>query len=155
MQNGCDYPCDTTGGGFVRASDRDVIDVSTTATGIGWGGQRHVLPRWVPSHKYYTLSTIASLVFSPQFSGYDAYMDNAFPADELMPLSCQGRFRGVQPDRGDLDDALGKWGVLNFCDIWLFSAFDFPSGYLKKFKELGYQTTRVKCPCCSFWLCMN
>ena len=43
-----------------------------------------------------------------QFSGYDAYMDNAFPADELMPLSCQGRFRGVQPDRGDLDDALGK-----------------------------------------------
>ena len=58
--------------------------------------------------KYYTLSTIASLGFSPQFPGYDAYMDNAFPADELMPLSCQGRFRGVQPDRGDLDDALGK-----------------------------------------------
>ena len=38
-------------------------------------------------------------------------MDNAFPADELMPLSCQGRYRGVQPDRGDLDDALGNFSL--------------------------------------------
>ena len=45
------------------------------------------------------------------FVGYDAYMDNAFPADELMPLSCQGRYRGVQPDRGDLDDALGNFSL--------------------------------------------
>lgn len=34
--------------------------------------------------------------------------DNAYPADELMPLSCQGRYRGVQPSRGDIDDTLGK-----------------------------------------------
>ena len=42
------------------------------------------------------------------YHAYDAYMDNAFPADELMPLSCSGRFRGVQHNRGDIDDALGK-----------------------------------------------
>lgn len=32
----------------------------------------------------------------------------AYPADELMPLSCKGRVRGVDPSRGDVDDALGK-----------------------------------------------
>lgn len=42
------------------------------------------------------------------YHAYHAYMENAFPADELMPLSCRGRFRGVEPDRGDIDDALGK-----------------------------------------------
>lgn len=36
-------------------------------------------------------------------------MNNAYPADELMPLSCQGRFRGVTPSRGDMDDVLGKY----------------------------------------------
>lgn len=40
--------------------------------------------------------------------GYDAYMNHAYPADELMPLSCKGRYRGVDPSRGDIDDALGK-----------------------------------------------
>lgn len=39
---------------------------------------------------------------------YRSYMDNAYPADELMPLSCQGRYRGVTPSRGDMDDILGK-----------------------------------------------
>ncbi len=34
--------------------------------------------------------------------------DNAYPADELMPLSCRGRHRGTQPSRGDVDDILGK-----------------------------------------------
>lgn len=32
----------------------------------------------------------------------------AFPADELMPLSCKGRYRGTEPSRGDVDDSLGK-----------------------------------------------
>lgn len=40
---------------------------------------------------------------------YRSYMDNAYPADELMPLSCKGRFRGVTPSRGDMDDILGKY----------------------------------------------
>ncbi len=42
------------------------------------------------------------------YHAYNAYMENAFPADELMPLSCRGRYRGVELNRGDIDDALGK-----------------------------------------------
>lgn len=34
--------------------------------------------------------------------------ENAYPADELMPLSCTGRWRGSEPSRGDIDDSLGK-----------------------------------------------
>ena len=40
---------------------------------------------------------------------YDSYMKYAFPADELMPLSCRGRFRGSEPSRGNDDDALGNF----------------------------------------------
>ena len=36
-------------------------------------------------------------------------MQNAYPADELMPLSCAGRTRGKTPSRGDVDDALGNF----------------------------------------------
>ena len=43
--------------------------------------------------------------------GFDGYMRNAFPADELMPLSCRGRFRDVEANRGDLDDALGNFSL--------------------------------------------
>uniref|UniRef100_A0A3Q3KIL5 alpha-1,2-Mannosidase n=1 Tax=Mastacembelus armatus TaxID=205130 RepID=A0A3Q3KIL5_9TELE len=39
---------------------------------------------------------------------YQNYMDHAYPADELMPLTCRGRVRGLEPSRGDIDDALGK-----------------------------------------------
>eukprot|EP00095_Tigriopus_kingsejongensis_P009960 maker-scaffold17_size721972-snap-gene-1.25 protein:Tk09960 transcript:maker-scaffold17_size721972-snap-gene-1.25-mRNA-1 annotation:"er degradation-enhancing alpha-mannosidase-like 3" len=45
------------------------------------------------------------------YHAYNAYLENAFPADELMPLSCRGRFRGVEPDRGDIDDALGNFSL--------------------------------------------
>ncbi|KAJ8390362.1 hypothetical protein AAFF_G00107560 [Aldrovandia affinis] len=41
---------------------------------------------------------------------YQNYMDHAYPADELMPLTCRGRVRGLEPSRGDVDDALGKDG---------------------------------------------
>ncbi|KAK6195946.1 hypothetical protein SNE40_001268 [Patella caerulea] len=40
---------------------------------------------------------------------YKSYMNYAFPADELMPLSCKGRFRGTHPNRGDVDDSLGNF----------------------------------------------
>ncbi|CAI2356432.1 unnamed protein product [Caenorhabditis sp. 36 PRJEB53466] len=43
--------------------------------------------------------------------GYNSYMNYAFPADELMPLSCKGRVRGVTPSRGDVDDVLGNFSV--------------------------------------------
>ncbi|XP_054567530.1 ER degradation-enhancing alpha-mannosidase-like protein 3 [Eptesicus fuscus] len=42
---------------------------------------------------------------------YGNYMDHAYPADELMPLTCRGRIRGEEPSRGDVDDALGKFSL--------------------------------------------
>ncbi|XP_050782304.1 ER degradation-enhancing alpha-mannosidase-like protein 3 isoform X2 [Gopherus flavomarginatus] len=42
---------------------------------------------------------------------YGSYMKHAYPADELMPLSCRGRVRGMEPSRGDVDDALGKFSL--------------------------------------------
>ncbi|XP_046605659.1 ER degradation-enhancing alpha-mannosidase-like protein 3 [Neodiprion virginianus] len=45
------------------------------------------------------------------YHGYNAYMDNAYPADELMPLSCKGRYRGSEPDRGDIDTTLGNFSL--------------------------------------------
>ncbi|VDP09848.1 unnamed protein product [Soboliphyme baturini] len=42
---------------------------------------------------------------------YSSYMNHAYPADELMPLSCKGRYRGVAPSRGDVDDALGNFSL--------------------------------------------
>lgn len=43
------------------------------------------------------------------YHAYRSYMNHAYPADELMPLSCTGRYRGITPSRGDMDDVLGKW----------------------------------------------
>jgi hypothetical protein len=40
-----------------------------------------------------------------------AAQTNAYPADELMPLSCKGRVRGVDESRGDIDDALGNFSL--------------------------------------------
>ncbi|XP_075228835.1 ER degradation enhancer, mannosidase alpha-like 2 isoform X2 [Lycorma delicatula] len=45
------------------------------------------------------------------YHAYRAYMENAFPADELMPLSCSGRWRGSHPSRGDIDDTLGNFSL--------------------------------------------
>ncbi|KAK2898440.1 hypothetical protein Q8A67_009858 [Cirrhinus molitorella] len=42
---------------------------------------------------------------------YQNYMDHAYPADELMPLTCRGRVRGLEPSRGDIDDALGRFSL--------------------------------------------
>ncbi|XP_077478409.1 ER degradation-enhancing alpha-mannosidase-like protein 3 [Stigmatopora argus] len=42
---------------------------------------------------------------------YGSYMKYAYPADELMPLSCRGRVRGKEPNRGDIDDSLGKFSL--------------------------------------------
>ncbi|KAF4800788.1 ER degradation-enhancing alpha-mannosidase-like protein 3 [Turdus rufiventris] len=38
-------------------------------------------------------------------------VEHAYPADELMPLTCRGRVRGQEPSRGDVDDALGKFSL--------------------------------------------
>lgn len=42
---------------------------------------------------------------------YDSYVKYAYPADELMPLSCRPRYRGVEANRGDVDDALGNFSL--------------------------------------------
>jgi len=43
--------------------------------------------------------------------GFGSYMKYAYPADELMPLSCKGRYRGSEQSRGDIDDALGNFSL--------------------------------------------
>ncbi|KAL5281282.1 EDEM3 family protein [Megaselia abdita] len=45
------------------------------------------------------------------YHAYNSYMENAYPADELMPLSCAGRYRGITPSRGDMDDVLGNFSM--------------------------------------------
>lgn len=45
------------------------------------------------------------------YHSYNAYMSHAYPADELMPLSCRGRYRDTEPSRGDIDDALGNFSL--------------------------------------------
>lgn len=40
------------------------------------------------------------------YHAYENYMENAFPLDELKPLSCTGRGR---EGRGSLDDILGGY----------------------------------------------
>ncbi|EGD74243.1 hypothetical protein PTSG_06253 [Salpingoeca rosetta] len=56
-------------------------------------------------------SALAAQVQEMFQHGYDSYMEHAFPADELMPLSCRGRIRGITPTRGDIDDALGRFSL--------------------------------------------
>uniref|UniRef100_A0A6A7G4Y3 alpha-1,2-Mannosidase n=1 Tax=Hirondellea gigas TaxID=1518452 RepID=A0A6A7G4Y3_9CRUS len=45
------------------------------------------------------------------YHAYDAYMANAYPADELLPLSCAGRYRDPRASRGDIDDVLGNFSL--------------------------------------------
>ncbi|GIZ05091.1 hypothetical protein CEXT_573722 [Caerostris extrusa] len=45
------------------------------------------------------------------YHAYQSYMVHAYPADELMPLSCKGRYRDIEPNRGDVDDALGNFSL--------------------------------------------
>uniref|UniRef100_A0A2K6KNK0 alpha-1,2-Mannosidase n=1 Tax=Rhinopithecus bieti TaxID=61621 RepID=A0A2K6KNK0_RHIBE len=66
---------------------------------------------------------------------YGNYMEHAYPADELMPLTCRGRVRGQEPSRGDVDDALGKFSLtlidsLDTLVIWMMFHFCDPRGLL-------------------------
>ena len=44
------------------------------------------------------------------YYSFNNYMQHAYPADELMPLSCQGR-KWETRDRGTLDDSLGGYAL--------------------------------------------
>lgn len=57
------------------------------------------------------LCSLKDVHFSPTFLSDSlrlSLQEHAYPADELMPLTCRGRVRGQEPSRGDVDDALGK-----------------------------------------------
>ncbi|XP_061119128.1 ER degradation-enhancing alpha-mannosidase-like protein 3 isoform X2 [Conger conger] len=56
-------------------------------------------------------TTIRGQVLEMFEHAYGSYMKYAYPADELMPLSCRGRVRGQEPNRGDIDDSLGKFSL--------------------------------------------
>jgi len=59
----------------------------------------------------YSVLNIAAIILQSVLTCYMYVMyvqHHAYPADELMPLSCKGRYRGSEPSRGDIDDALGK-----------------------------------------------
>eukprot|EP00108_Taenia_solium_P011562 TsM_000301700 transcript=TsM_000301700 gene=TsM_000301700 len=45
------------------------------------------------------------------FHAYNNYMKFAYPADELMPLTCKGRYRDRESPRGTVDEALGNFSL--------------------------------------------
>lgn len=45
------------------------------------------------------------------YHAYNNYLEHAYPADELMPLSCKGRWRTKEHNRGDMDDVLGNYSL--------------------------------------------
>nr|XP_020726225.1 ER degradation-enhancing alpha-mannosidase-like protein 3 isoform X3 [Odocoileus virginianus texanus] len=60
------------------------------------------------------LCSLKDVHFPPTFLSDSlrlSLQEHAYPADELMPLTCRGRVRGQEPSRGDVDDALGKFSL--------------------------------------------
>ncbi|XP_061148448.1 ER degradation-enhancing alpha-mannosidase-like protein 3 [Syngnathus typhle] len=57
------------------------------------------------------MNTIRDRIVEMFDHAYGSYMKYAYPADELMPLSCKGRVRGQEPNRGDIDESLGKFSL--------------------------------------------
>lgn len=60
---------------------------------------RHSVSR---DYMYISVVVLVSVSLSPS-----VWQDYAYPADELMPLSCKGRVRGIDRSRGSVDEALG------------------------------------------------
>ena len=59
---------------------------------------RTTLTWFVQQHSTKHVKTVVFVVVVQNF---------AYPADELMPLSCKGRVRGLDRSRGSVDEALG------------------------------------------------
>ncbi|XP_060930193.1 ER degradation-enhancing alpha-mannosidase-like protein 3 [Limanda limanda] len=71
---------------------------------------------WVQCQESHSMTPEEKTVIRDQIvemfdHAYGSYMKYAYPADELMPLSCRGRVRGQEPNRGDIDDSLGKFSL--------------------------------------------
>ena len=46
------------------------------------------------------------------YHGYNNYMENAFPLDELDPIGCKGRGPDVErPENININDVLGKRSI--------------------------------------------
>ncbi|KAG2465321.1 EDEM3 protein, partial [Polypterus senegalus] len=68
----------------------------------------------------------------------------AYPADELMPLSCRGRIRGLEPNRGDIDDSLGKYVIMGCHSACLTTWQSIPDGHsLSPFAAHRFSLTLV------------
>ena len=63
------------------------------------------------------------------YHAYKSYMKNAFPADELKPLSCKGRYRDHLPSLNDVNDVFGNFSLT------LIDSLDtlFIMGYIEEF----------------------
>lgn len=49
------------------------------------------------------------------YHGYDNYMENAFPLDELDPIGCKGRGPDTEkPENININDVLGKRSLKTF-----------------------------------------
>uniref|UniRef100_A0A3B4BMW2 alpha-1,2-Mannosidase n=1 Tax=Periophthalmus magnuspinnatus TaxID=409849 RepID=A0A3B4BMW2_9GOBI len=69
---------------------------------------------------------------------YGSYMKYAYPADELMPLSCKGRVRGQEPNRGDIDESLGKFSLtlIDTLDTLVVSLDEFEEAVRKVVRDI-------------------
>ncbi|CAH8524279.1 unnamed protein product [Schistosoma bovis] len=82
---------------------------------------------FVCNSKNVNKATMKARVKEMFLHAYNNYKDNAFPADELMPLTCKGRYRWTGVNRGDIDDALGNFSLtmLDGLDsLFLIGEFD-------------------------------
>lgn len=81
------------------------------------------------------------------YHGYNSYMEKAYPADELMPLSCRGRYRDSEPNRGDIDDALGNFSLTLVDTLDTLVIFnnisEFERGVALLVKDLNFDTDVV------------
>uniref|UniRef100_A0A8D3BUF8 alpha-1,2-Mannosidase n=1 Tax=Scophthalmus maximus TaxID=52904 RepID=A0A8D3BUF8_SCOMX len=90
-----------------RTSTAETWDMDLLITG---------LLGWVKCQESHSMTPEEKTVIRDQIvemfdHAYGSYMKHAYPADELMPLSCRGRVRGQEPNRGDIDDSLGKFSL--------------------------------------------
>ncbi|KAL3319397.1 ER degradation-enhancing alpha-mannosidase-like protein 3 [Cichlidogyrus casuarinus] len=68
-------------------------------------------------------------------------MKHAYPADELMPLSCSGRYRGSHAPRGDIDDVLGNYSLTlidSLDSLFLLGEYEKFEVAIKKTKEVSF-----------------
>ena len=95
--------------GFLAAvlwPDLPALGLGAAAEGVGELLGRH--PAQLLAHEErVALRDEARAMFD---HAYSSYMENAYPLDELMPLSCKGR-DWRHRDRGTLDDPLGGYAL--------------------------------------------